>query len=55
MPAISLVIVTNGPALMAGSILDLKNRTGTIEPIIAAMLTANTIPVPTTKPSMGDD
>ena len=54
-PAMSLLIVTNGPALMAGSIFDFKKRIGAVDPIIAAILTAKTIPVPTTTPISGDD
>ena len=34
MPAISLVIVTNGPALIAGSMFAFINRIGAVEPII---------------------
>ena len=46
----SFVIVTNGPALIAGSISTLKKIIGDKDPIRAAMLTAKIIPVPTTKP-----
>ena len=47
-PAISFVIVTNGPVLIAGSIFARKNKKDAVEPIKAAMLTAKTIPIPTT-------
>jgi len=54
MPAISLVTVTNGPALIAGSMFALRNRIGAVDPITAATLTARTIPNPTADPNRGD-
>ena len=33
MPAISLVTVTNGPALIAGSMFALRKRIGAVDPI----------------------
>jgi len=51
----SLVMVTKGPALIAGSIFALKNSIGAVDPMIAAMLTANIIPAPTTAPSSDDE
>ena len=53
-PAISLVTVTNGPALIAGSMFVLRKRIGAVDPIIAAILTARTIPNPTAGPKSGD-
>ena len=47
-------MVTNGPALIAGSIFALKNKIGAVDPIIAAMLTASMMPAPTTTPSNVD-
>ncbi len=54
MPIISFVTVTNGPALIAGSIFDRKKRIGVVDPIIAAILTARTIPKPTASPKRGE-
>jgi len=54
MPIISFVTVTNGPALIAGSIFALRNRIGPVDPISAATLTAKTIPRPTASPKRGD-
>ena len=53
MPAISLVTVTNGPALIAGSMFALRNRIGAVDPITAVTLTARTIPNPTAGPNRG--
>jgi len=50
MPIISFVTVTNGPALIAGSIFALKNRIGPVDPMSAAKLTAKIIPGPTASP-----
>ena len=54
MPAISLVTVINGPALIAGSMFALRKRIGAVDPITAAILTARTIPIPTAGPKSGD-
>ena len=54
MPAISLVTVTNGPALIAGSMFVLRKRIGAVDPITVATLTARTIPNPTASPKRGD-
>ena len=44
-------MVTNEPALIAGSMFALKNRIGAVDLIIAARLTANMTSVPTSTPS----
>ena len=53
-PAISLITVTNGPALIAGSMFALRKKIGAVDPITAATLTARTIPNPTASPKSGD-
>ena len=53
-PAISLVTVTNGPALIAGSMFALRKKIGAVDPITAATLTARIIPNPTAGPKSGD-
>jgi len=54
MPAISLVTVINGPALIAGSISAFRKRIGAVDPMTAETLTASTIPRPTADPKSGD-
>ena len=53
MPAISLVTVTNGPELIAGSTFILR-KIGAVDPMTAETLTASTIPKPTADPKSGD-
>ena len=53
-PTISFVIVTKGPALIAGSIFNFINKNGAVDPIVAAILTAKIIPNPTAVPNNGD-
>ena len=53
-PAISLVTVTKGPALIAGSMSAFRKRIGAVDPMTAETLTANTIPRPTADPKIGD-
>ena len=52
-PRISLATVTMGPVLIAGSMSRLIKIMGVSEPTNEAIETANTIPVPTTKPIKG--
>ena len=52
-PRISLATVTIGPVLIAGSISRFIKIMGVSEPTNEATETANTIPVPTTKPIKG--
>ncbi len=54
MPTTSLVMVTKGPALIAGSMLAFIKRMGAVDPIVAATLTENTMPNPTAIPKRGD-
>ena len=54
MPAISLVTVTNGPELIAGSTFILRKMIGAVDPMTAATPTARTIPNPTAGPKSGD-
>ena len=54
MPAISLVTVTNGPELIAGSTFIFIKRIGAVEPMIAETHTDSTIPKPTAVPKNGD-
>ena len=54
MPAISLVTVTNGPELIAGSTFILRKRIGAVDPMTAATPTARTIPNPTAGPKSSD-
>ena len=44
MPAISLVIVTNGPELIAGSTFIFRKRIGAVDPMTAETHTDSTIP-----------
>ena len=54
MPAISLVTVTNGPELIAGSTFIFIKRIGAVDPMTAETHTARTIPKPTAVPKIGD-
>ena len=54
MPTTSLVMVTKGPELIAGSMHAFIIRMGAVDPIVAAMLTENTMPNPTAIPKRGD-
>ena len=54
MPAISLVTVTNGPELIAGSTFNFIKRIGAVDPMTAETHTARTIPKPTAVPKIGD-
>ena len=54
MPAISLVTVTNGPELIAGSTFILRKRIGAVDPMTVATPTARTIPNPIAGPKSGD-
>ena len=54
MPAISLVTVTNGPELIAGSTFIFIKRIGAVDPMTAATPTASTMPNPTASPKSGD-
>ncbi len=50
---ISLITVTTGPALMAGSIFNFTKNPGVKEPKMQAMDTARKIPSPTVSPNKG--
>jgi len=47
MPIVLLVRVTNRSAPISGSIFDLRNRIGAVDPMRAASITARTILMPT--------
>jgi len=53
-PAISLVTVTNGPELIAGSTFIFIKRIGAVDPMTAETHTASIIPKPTAVPKVGD-
>ena len=44
-PRISIAVVTNGPVAIAGSISNLSNISGTMDPIVAAIIMDEHIPV----------
>ncbi len=50
----SLITVTIGPVLMAGSIFNFRKSNGVKEPIRVAMDTAKMIPRPTVTPNAGE-
>lgn len=50
----SLITVTIGPVLMAGSIFNFMNSKGVKEPIRVAVATAKMIPSPTVMPKAGE-
>ena len=50
----SLITVTTGPVLIAGSIPNFKKSNGMKEPIRVAIATASIIPNPTVTPKAGE-
>lgn len=50
----SLITVTMGPVLIAGSIFNFMKSNGVNEPIKVAVATANMIPKPTVTPNAGE-
>ena len=52
-PRISIAVVTNGPVAIAGSISNLSNISGTMDPIVAAIIMDEHILSPTAKPRVG--
>ena len=52
-PRISIAVVTNGPVAIAGSISNLSNISGTIDPIVAAIIMDEHMLSPTAKPRVG--
>ena len=49
----SIAVVTNGPVAIAGSISNLSNISGTMDPIVAAIIIDEHILSPTAKPKVG--